>query len=201
MRLKAQVPRLKGSNMKIKILAVSLAILAMALTSCVGYTTPAEPATVPAPTENPVAETPAPTSPTSEPSVVLQNEPPADRTWVSPGKVNIGNYYPGGRAEYPVTIHNGQDITASFSVLYRYPDHVGIGYDKPPLEAQDWIIIADPTPILMPKETRDVLVALVMPKEAKIDSKSWEFWISIIDTTQTGAVRTELCSRWLVSMR
>lgn len=171
-----------------RILAVSLVVIIMLLTGCTGYTEPIEPVepTIP---EN------------SNPDVVLQGEPPADRTWVSPGKVNIGNYYPGGRAEYPISIHNGKDTVCSFSVMYRYPDNVATGYDKPPFEAQDWIIIADTTPILAPKETRDVLITLAIPKEAKIESKQWEFWISVVDTTQKGTVKTELCVRWLVSMR
>lgn len=39
--------------------------------------------------------------------------PPYDTTWLSPGKVEVGGYYPGGRAEWNVTIHNGNidDIT------------------------------------------------------------------------------------------
>lgn len=175
-------------------LAISLVILAMMLTSCIGYSEPAE---VPAP-ETPVPETQPPPDTTE---VVLPGEPPADRTWVSPGKVNIGNFYPGARAEYPVTIHNGNDTVATFSVIYRHPDHVATGYAKPPPEAQDWVIIADSTPILMPKETRDVLVVLAMPEEVKIESNKWEFWISVMDMSQTGTVRTELCIRWLVDMQ
>ena len=170
-----------------RILAVSLVILAMTLAGCVGYAEP-EPAPTPEPEEH-------------SGSVILPENPPMDRTWVSPGKVQIGNYYPGGRAEYSVTIHNGKDTSTEFSVSYRYPDNVATGYDKPPLEAQDWIIIADMTPILMPKETRDVLVALTMPKEAKVESKKWEFWISVIDMAQTGTIRTELCVRTLIDMR
>jgi hypothetical protein len=39
-------------------------------------------------------------------------EPPPelyDKIWISPGKVEVGNFFPGARAEYPLTIHNGND--------------------------------------------------------------------------------------------
>jgi len=148
----------------------------------------------------PPTETPSP-APTPRIDVVLPGEPPADRTWISPGKVNIDNYYAGGRAEYPISIHNGNDGQASFSITYRIPDRIADGYSEPMVEAQDWIIIADSTPVLMPRETKDILITLEMPKNTKVNSKKWEFWISVKDTTQVGFVQTELCSRWLVSMR
>jgi len=174
-------------------LVVTLALLATLASGC--YYTPVDSSdnysTLPA-----VTSTPTPTS-----DAVLSGEPPADRTWISPGKVNIDNYYAGGKAEYPITIHNGNDSVATFSVAYRYPDRVAEGYSMPIAEAQDWIIIADSTPVLMPKETKDIRITLGMPKNAKVDSNKWEFWIAVKDTTQVGFVQTELCSRWLVSMR
>ena len=137
---------------------------------------------------------PTPYTPTSD-------EPPDNATWISPGKVMVTNFYPGARAEYPLLIHNGNSTTASFNVQYRHPDHVDGAYVKAPAEAQDWVIIVDPTPVLMPRETREILIVLAMPKDANIDGKKFEFWISVMDATQSGTVRTELCSRWLVSMR
>lgn len=204
-----------------KILATSLAIMAMLLIGCAEHSgnTPMPP--VPDNTSNNTilpSETPVPDntsdsditlpdkspvpSDTPDSSVVLPaEEPPEDRTWVSPGKVNIGNFHPGARAEFPVTIHNGKDTKATFNVAYRYPDHVATGYVKPPEQVQDWVIIADMTPVLMPKETKDVLVVLEMPEEAKVEDKKWEFWVSVIDMSQKGTVKTELCVRTLVDMR
>lgn len=143
----------------------------------------------------PIAATPTPSS-----NVVLPGEPPSNITWMSPGKVLIGNFYPGARAEYPITIHNGKDIACSFAVSYRYPDHVGDGYVKPILEVQDWVIVADATPVLAPQETRDILVTLEMPEDADIFAPKWEFWVSVMDTSQ-GMVKTELACRWIVDMR
>ena len=127
--------------------------------------------------------------------------PLVDRTWISPGKVQVGNFYPGARAEWTLLVHNGNDIAASFLVTYRYPDHVAEGYAKPMSEVQGWIIIADPTPVIAPKETKEILIVLAMPEDATVFAPKWEFWISVKDTTQTGMVVTELCSRWLVQMR
>ena len=139
------------------------------------------------------------------PPVVEAPKPPPelyDKTWISPGKVEVGNFYPGARAEYPLTIHNGKDEPAQFSVTYRQPDNSAEGYVTAPDAAQDWVIIAidEPPLVLAAKETRDVLIAVEMPKGAKAPSK-WEFWIAVKDVTQTGMVQTELACRWLVTMR
>jgi len=183
----------------------------MLLTGCVGNFEPYVPS-VPTPSDSPVdspVESPVDSpvdSPVEEPddtpsNVALLGEPPADKTWISPGKVNVGNFYPGARAEYPITIHNGKDTATKFSVTYRYPDHVGEDYLKPTPEVQNWVIIADSTPVLIPKETRGILVVLAMPEDAISPGQKWEFWVSVMDTTQTGIIKTELCTRWLVDMR
>jgi len=140
-----------------------------------------------------------PSIPSAEPV-----EPPPelyDKTWISPGKVEVGNFYPGARAEWPLTIHNGNAEPAQFEVKYREPGSVEEGYVKAPSIAQDWVIIADPAPILEGFETREVLIAIVMPEGAESPAPKWEFWIAVKDATQTGTVQTELALRWLVTMR
>jgi len=137
----------------------------------------------------------APKVETLEPSPELYDE-----VWISPGKVNVGNFYPGARAEYQLTIHNGNDQPTEFSVTFRVPGEAAEGFVTAPSEAQDWVIIADPTPVLKAKETKDVLIAVEMPKDAKAPEK-WEFWIAVRDATQTGMIQTELACRWLVTMR
>lgn len=142
-------------------------------------------------------------TPPVEPPVVETPEPPPelyDKTWISPGKVEVGNFYPGARAEYMLTIHNGNDEPAEFSVTFKVPGSPGEDYVTAPDEAEEWVIIADPAPVLAAKETKDVLITLEMPKGAEAPPK-WEFWIAAKDVTQTGMVQTELACRWLVEMR
>lgn len=142
------------------------------------------------------------TPPGDSTNIVLPADaPPENVTWISPGKVNVSNFYPGARAEYPITIHNGNDFACTFNVTYRYPDHVGEGYSKPPAEAQDWVMVVDTTPMLAPQETREVLIVLEIPEGMVVIEQEWEFWVSVMDMSQTGTVRTELCCRWLISMR
>jgi len=74
------------------------------------------------------------------------------------------------------------------------------GYIKAPNIVQEWVIIADPTPLLEGFETRDILIAVVMPKDAESPGPKWEFWVAVKDVTQE-MVQTELAARWLVSMR
>ena len=123
-----------------------------------------------------------------------------DEVWISPGKVEVGNFYPGARAEYPLTIHNGNDQPTEFSITYRVASSTDEGFVVAPDEAQDWVIIADPTPVLAAKETREVLIALEMPEGATAPEK-WEFRVVVKDASQTGMVQTELACRWLVTMK
>lgn len=151
--------------------------------------------------EEPTPETvplPATKEPVSMP--ILPGEPPQDVTWISPGKVMVGNFAPGARAEWPITIHNGNDWVSTFIVSYKQPGYVAEGYVEAPPQAESWVIIADAMPVLMPKESREVLIVVAMPKDAISSGPQWEFWISVQDTTQTGMILTELCSRWLVQM-
>lgn len=90
---------------------------------------------------------------------------------------------------------------SKYYISYRLPDQPIEGYVNAPEQVQDWVIITDSTPLLAPDEIREILIAVEMPADAVIEEKNWEFWISVIDVTTTGTVTTELCSRWLVTMR
>jgi hypothetical protein len=153
--------------------------------------------------QQPVVATDASQTPEAIKEVTSETaqEPPADRTWLSPGIVQVSNFYPGARAEYNVTVHNGSNTPTTFAVTYREPSYVAIGYVKAPLEAQNWVIIADGTPILAPRETRDILVTLAMPGGVINYPMKWVFWISVMDKTQSGMVTTEIISTWQVSCR
>lgn len=191
-------------------LLIAFILSASLLSGCVQQAPPYTPPIEPAPTPSPNSgSNTAPqdniTLPDDSgvltPTPILPGEPPENITWISPGKVMIGNFFPGARAEWPLSIHNGNDWASTFAIAYREPGHTNEGYIKAPLRAQDWVIIADATPVLMPKETREVLVTLDMPEDAISPGPKWEFWISVADTTQTGMIITELCSRWLIQMR
>jgi len=114
----------------------------------------------------------------------------------------VGNFYAGARAEWPLLVHNGNDTPTTFSIYYREPDHTGEGYVEAPPEAKGWVIIADCTPVIAPKTTQEIMVAIEIPRDygGQLPPK-WEFWIGVKDTTQTGMIQTEICSRWLISMR
>ena len=123
-----------------------------------------------------------------------------DKVWISPGKVEVGKFYPGARAEYILTIHNGNDQSTEFSITYR----AEVGSDEEfvvaPAEAEGWVTIADPSPVLAAKETREVLIAVEMPEGATAPAK-WEFRIVVKDASQAGMIQTELASRWLITMK
>jgi hypothetical protein len=139
-----------------------------------------------------VMEEPAETLP-------LTNIPPKNRTWISPGKVEVGNYYAGATADWYIQVHNGKPTPVVFKIVSRPADYNAEGYSN--AQAQDWIIISDATPILAAYETKKIKVSLQIPSGTKNIPAKWEYWISAIDQSQTGNVTTELCSRWLITMR
>jgi hypothetical protein len=131
---------------------------------------------------------------------------PEDEVWISPGKVVVSNLYPGAEnVEYPLTIHNGNDQPTEFSLTFVAAGDVdkdtGYVYVAAPEEAQDWVIIADASPVLEPKETREVLVSVEMPEDAVAPAERWEFRIIVKDESQSGMIQTSLTCRWLVTMR
>jgi len=153
--------------------------------------------------------TPTPTAtlvnptPTYESGIMDPGMPadaPSNVNWASPGKVEVGNFYAGATAQCKIRIHNGNDKDAQFTVVYRYPDNVGEGYDYPPQDCANWVNVSETNPTLSPKETKEIIVTLNIPDGATFPSKM-EFWISVKDNSQTELIRTELCIRWLVTSR
>jgi len=125
-------------------------------------------------------------------NTVVDGTPPMDRTWISPAKVQIGNFYPGARAEWNLTIHNGNDVTAEFAVMYREPDYTAGGYLMPPEETvKDWVIIADPAPLLLPYETRDILVSVALPPTAT-DSEIHFWYVTAGGLSHLDAIRNTI---------
>lgn len=129
----------------------------------------------------------------------------AGDTGIIPSKVKVSNFSPGDRAEYPLTIHNGNDQSAQFSVSFLATGDVdadtGYAYVAAPAEAQGWVTIADAAPVIGAKESKAVLIALEMPKNATAPAQRWEFRIVVKDTSQTGMIQTANACRWLVTMK
>ena len=98
-----------------------------------------------------------------------------------------------------IAIHNGGAVRAAFSVYYRIPDYVEDGFTVAPGSARDWIRIEGESPVLAPRETRMIEVILDLPDQAQAPER-WEFWIGVREKTEN-ALTTELCSRWLITMR
>jgi len=122
-----------------------------------------------------------------------------DVTWISPGKVTITNLYKGSQAEYTMRIHNGNPNIAVFRISVRQPD--GNGFNKLPSECLNWVSMPLYVIVLQPKETYELPVTVKMLTDAGMKGKDYEFWVSVIDGSQTGMVQSELCSRWLISTR
>lgn len=122
-----------------------------------------------------------------------------DSNWISPGKVMIGNLFPGARAEYLLTVHNGNDVETPFALTVIKPHYVAEGYQPMPEEYYSWITISDAKPVIAPKQSMDILIVVVMPDDVSYPGQKIEFWISVIDQGQSEMIRTELVSRCLIS--
>jgi hypothetical protein len=79
------------------------------------------------------------------------------------------------------------------------PDYTENSYSTAPADAPDWIKIAKDSPVLAPGETREIPIVLDLPEEARIPER-WEFWIGV-KAFKDKKLATELCSRWLVTMK
>lgn len=125
--------------------------------------------------------------------------PPVDQHWISPGTVAIGNFYPGARAEWSLTVHNGNTEPTEFAISAQQPQRTKAGYVAVPIDSLDWVIISEPRPVLAARETRDVLIAIEMPDDA-IAPEHWELWV-VCKPDAGGFVQVQFASRWLVDMR
>jgi len=124
---------------------------------------------------------------------------PADKTWLSPGKVNISNLKPGSSAKQEITIHNGNKVKTGFSVYYRIPDYVEEGFVPAPIEAPTWVTISEKSFLLEPDQTKEIEVVIKIPDDVRTP-EHWEFWIGCKEISEN-TLTTELCSRWLITMK
>lgn len=101
--------------------------------------------------------------------------------------------------ERVLTVSFKQD-GAMFSVDYRYPDGLTEGYSAP-VGASDWVRSKEKFITIGARETYIAKVWLHMPSDATSPGDKWEFWIGVIDKSQTGMIVTELATRVLVTMK
>ena len=151
----------------------------------------------------------SPPSSNSTPKVVFTETPkkisigldaaPEDMTWMAPGKVHIKNLYTGAQAEWLITVHNGEQEARDFVVKPRIPDYTDEKYEEFTKEMLDWVSVSSPRVTLRARETLDILVTVTRPIRDEQAHQNFEVWISVMDDSQTSMVRTELCSRWLIS--
>lgn len=129
------------------------------------------------------------------------NSPPDTSNWISPGKFYIDDYEPGAAKELLLEVHNGNAFAANFTVDYRHPDTPLEGYARAPSEARGWLWISHRKATLEAYETLVVTIRLGMPTSGNVTATKWEFWVGVIDQSQTGLIQTELATRVLVTMK
>lgn len=126
-------------------------------------------------------------------------EPELKGIRITPGLVEVDNYYCGAIAEYYVEIENDTNREAVFVVSYRYPTRTKEGFSFPSDRFGGWLRIEKPVVIILPREKQEVLITLNIPEEEEV-TEDFEFWVSVMEQGQ-GMIRTEMCQKWRVSMR
>ena len=154
--------------------------------------------------------TPVPTIPISTPEVVIPVDnvydaglpvnAPNDQTWLSPGKLEIKEYFPGATIKCIIHVHNGNSVAAPFSVLYSIPDNTDSGFVKSNDQSRYWIEIDNSYPTVEPMTTKDITVTLSMPLGSTAPGKEWEFWVCCKDLSQDTFVQTQLCTKIQITM-
>ena len=119
--------------------------------------------------------------------------------WLNPGKVYISNLSQGAQAEWNLRIHNEKETENSFSVYVRAPDYTAQGYEKLPPRFYRWVEIPQSKIVVPPEQIAEALVRVKMGNEDWASQKNYEIWIAVMDESQKGMVRTEICSRWFIS--
>jgi len=132
--------------------------------------------------------------------VVDGYSPPNDVNWIYPSSLTIAGFTYGATAEYQIQVHNGNPATVTFSITARPADNTITGYSRAPDNVKDWVKISPSSLELAPETTGLVTIDLQMTSEVNLPKK-WEFWISVVDTSQTGMLKMELCERWKINMR
>jgi len=132
------------------------------------------------------------------------NSTPANSTpehnAIKDGKVWVDNYVSGTAAEYYIDIYNANNHASAFSVDFRVADTLQEGYTRAPSDVRDWVVIDEKQPLVQPHEWHRVTIRLGMPSHATPPADKWEFWVGVIDLSQTGNIQVELCQRWMITM-
>lgn len=122
-----------------------------------------------------------------------------DKTWLSPGKIQVNNFSAGDSIEQSITIHNGSDVATTFLIYYRTPDYVEENFVLAPIDALNWVNINKASILIAPKEKEEIQVTLKLPNDIQTPTH-WEFWIGV-KAKKENTLITELCSRWLITMK
>lgn len=158
------------------------------------------PTFTPTPTK-PYASTPDTPTPILTPTPTLSLDGAPEGTWIYPAKVEIGNLYPGARAESTVRVHNGGNKAAVFRIYYENLAKPSGEYEPAPAQAKYWVAISPTLMLIDADETRDVKVKIVLPDEAEIPMDKFGFLIVSEEDEQYGNVRIRHAAKWLVDMR
>ena len=120
---------------------------------------------------------------------------------IQPGKISINNMYPGGVADFFITVYNDANHQSTYTIKVRVPDYTEAGYE--PLPYLEWVKVGPGDLTVAAGEQSDVEVTISVPQDADYSSKKGEVWVSFIEqapATQSGAFPIEVVARLLINM-
>ncbi len=172
-----------------KTLVVFVMVLLVMLSGCIS--TPTVSPIVPS---QPITETPQIVQPATE------YRTSGAIALVDSGKITVGNFRPGARAEFYLKVYNGKSVDTEVGISYMRPQHTDDGYIVAPDYVSQWVE-GEGIYSVKAGETKEIFTAIEMPKDAERFADKWEFWLGVNDMGQKGTVQTGLASRYLINMR
>jgi len=132
--------------------------------------------------------------------IVIKSASTGGIALIDSGKIYVGNFHSGARAEYALKVKNNKGEDTKVEISWLEPSKTEAGYAKAPIVVKDWIE-GFGSYLVRKGETAEILVAVAMPDNAESPAPKWEFWLNVLDVGQMGDVQTALGSRWLITMR
>lgn len=128
--------------------------------------------------------------------VLAAYEPDNESLWIDRGIVEVSNFYPGASVSQAIMVHNPLDEYAPIGVYFKIPTRVTEGYESATWIQSSWVTFEGDL-VFKPYETKEVIVTLTMPEDAKIADK-WEFWV--VFHSDGGFINLETVSKWKIDM-
>lgn len=112
-------------------------------------------------------------------TILLPSMARAQSFSVSPAEVSIDGLFPGGEAEFNLTIHNKDDTNHIFMLTTYNPKKAERREGRSEFPDDSWISFSPQEIEVAAKSDVKVKVKVTIPPEQKWAGKDWEIWLGV----------------------